>query len=223
MSAPPPGFNENNSLLPDVNAQIHVMKGGGNTNENEGKPVNKEEPVEEHIEFSESEKSVLKEYSGLDAFPAPFKREFLNQLNNGICTKDTGDSIILSEKCWAIQQYIQSLIHSAFKKANSVSRTSNITKKEEEKEEKKEEEVNTNMSESLQGMVGKPNSNSAFENNNSNNVSNTDSVVTTNGFGQAKGGSRKSRVNKKLNTYFRRLPTRRNEKKRGTRKQKTRN
>jgi len=242
MSAPP-GFNENNSLLPDVNAQIHVMKGGGNTNKDE-------ESVEEHIEFSESEQNILKEYDGLDNFSGPFKKEFLKQLNNSICTKDTGDGIILSSNCWAIQQYIQSLIHSAIKKANSDSRTSN-TKKEEKKEEKEEDEEekeegeeekeegeeekeegeekkegdvqNNNMSESLQGMFGKPNDNSTFENNDTNNVSNTDSVVTTNGFGQAKGGSRKSRVNKQSKSFFRRLPTRRNEKKRGTRKQKNRN
>jgi len=216
MSTPPPGFNENNSLLPDVTAQIHVMKGGGNTDKNEN--TNKEEPVE----FTEDEMNTINEYSGLDAFTGSFKREFLKQLDNNICTKDTGDSTILSSKCWAIQQYIQSVIHNAFKKANSVTRTSNTNKeKEEEKEEgeKKEEDVqNNNMSESLQGMYGKPNDNTAFENNDSN----TDSVVTTNGFGQ-KGGSRKSRANKKSNGFFRRLPTRRKEKKNGTRKQKTRN
>ena len=238
MSAPP-GFNENNSLLPDVNAQIHVMKGGGNTNKDE-------EPVEEHIEFSESEQNILKEYDGLDNFSGPFKKEFLKQLNKGICTKDTGDGIILSSDCWAIQQYIQSVIHSAIKKANSSSKSLNTNKKEkneekkqekEEKEEEKGEEkgkekgeekekednqnTNNDYSDSLRGMYGKPN-NTAFENNNSNNNSNTDSVRTTNGFGQAKGGSRKSRVNKKSNTYFRRLPTRRKEKKNGTRKQKNR-
>jgi transcription elongation factor Elf1 len=223
MSAPP-GFNENNSLLPDVNAQIHVMKGGGNTNKDE-------ESVEEHIEFSESEQNILKEYDGLDNFSGPFKKEFLKQLNKSICTKDTGDGIILSSDCWAIQQYIQSLIHSAIKKANSSSKSLNTSKKvrgeekeeeNEEKEEEKDEEeekekTNNDYSDSLRDIHGKPN-NTAFENNNSN----TDSVRTTNGFGQAKGGSRKLRVNKKSNTYFRRLPTRRREKKNGTRKQKNR-
>jgi hypothetical protein len=78
------------------------------------------------------------------------------------------------------------------------------------------------MSKSLQGIFGKPNNNSAFENNDANNDSNAASVRSTEGFGQ-KGGSRKSRVNKQSKSFFRRLPTRRNEKKRGTRKQKTRN
>jgi len=108
MSAPP-GFNPENSLLPDVKAPIHVMTGGGDQSQEPSKP------------YTKSELDTLEKYGGLEDVPDNVKRAFLIQEATARCSNDTGDGSILLSDCWAVQSVIQHLIQKAIKRSNSES------------------------------------------------------------------------------------------------------
>jgi hypothetical protein len=102
MSAPP-GFNSNDSLLPDPGANsapIHVMKGGGLVFQNGG--------------FTPAEEAVLDKYQlgpgGIleEEIPSDVKTAFLQQIQsfeNGSLNLST-----LKKNQWAILQVIQTLL-----------------------------------------------------------------------------------------------------------------
>jgi hypothetical protein len=110
MSAPS-GFNEHASLLPDpgTNARpIHVMNGGGsssdsNSNENDEilkkYGMGKDGPIEDRI-------------------PPETRVEFIKQIKSGVCSANTGNSVILKKDCWAVLEVVRELINVGIQKAN---------------------------------------------------------------------------------------------------------
>lgn len=109
MSAPT-GFNENASLLPDPGANavpIHVMRGGGKGGNS-----------------STEDDEILKKY-GMgkdgpieDRIPPETRAEFIKQIKSGVCSANTGDSVILNKDCWAVLEVIRELINVGIQKAN---------------------------------------------------------------------------------------------------------
>jgi len=112
MSAPP-GFNPDSSLLPDVNAPIHVMTGGGDP------AIEPNSSVASAIPYTPEERKVLEKYGGLEDINETTKRAFLVQEASARCSSDTGDGTILAADCWAVQAVIRNLIQKAIKRSNS--------------------------------------------------------------------------------------------------------
>jgi hypothetical protein len=112
MSAPP-GFNPDSSLLPDVNAPIRVMTGGGDP------ATQPTSSVQSATSYTPEERKVLEKYGGLQDINEITKRAFLAQEASARCSSNTGDATILSADCWAVQAVIRNLIQKAIKRSNS--------------------------------------------------------------------------------------------------------
>ena len=89
-------------MLPDVGGTIHVQGGGGGAGIGGG--------------YSPDDIKILTEY-GLQTggiisdVDDTTKKAFIEQINSGECSVDSGDSIILKKKCWAVIAVIRALIN----------------------------------------------------------------------------------------------------------------
>ncbi len=128
MSAPPPGFNEQASHLPDPGAAaapIHVMRGGGNMEGSTDKPHETKQVG--GVQPTNDDETILNEYGltnpsitqHIKDFDDSFKETFLQQLRSGNCTQK-GNSITKKE-CWAVTAVIRALIQEQIHSAIPIS------------------------------------------------------------------------------------------------------
>jgi len=101
MSAPP-NFDYKSSMLPEVGGTIHVQGGGGYAAVGGA--------------YSPEDIKILTEYGLQDGgiiskvIDDETKKAFLEQLKSEECSSDSGESVILKKKCWAVVAVTRALI-----------------------------------------------------------------------------------------------------------------
>jgi hypothetical protein len=146
MSGPPPGFNSNDSLLPDPGpsaAPIHVMRGGGG----------------EAQATSEEDKNLLEKYGmgpeGIlkGKIDEKVKAEFLKQLKSGKCSVGTGDMVILKKDCWAVSMVIRELLKAGIQRTNKLSLGFKPKPKDDDNQSQTEEERDAENAETPESLT----------------------------------------------------------------------
>lgn len=117
MSAPPPGYNEQASNLPDPGpaaAPIHMLRGGGGRSTPQIGGIGKDD------------ETILEEYglnnpditTHIRNFDDSFKETFLSQIRSGKCSSK--ERSVTQKDCWAVTALIRATIQANLAKGNSV-------------------------------------------------------------------------------------------------------
>lgn len=125
MSAPPPGFNEQASNLPDPGvaaAPIHVMRGGGGM----GEESSSAKQQIGGVLSTNDDKTILEAYGltnpmitqHIPNFDDSFKQSFLQQIRSGECERK-GNSITKKD-CWAVTAVIRAMVQEEIRTAGTL-------------------------------------------------------------------------------------------------------
>jgi hypothetical protein len=87
-------------------------------------------PDKKEISHDDYQK-YIEEYDTLESYDSTFKTAFINQVKSTVCSKGTGDGVILSKNCWAVTKYIRDMI------SKNIELTNTIDSLLEQKKEKK--------------------------------------------------------------------------------------